>query len=159
MSESKNNIKLIKPTIKDISSMANLVKEEVQKGIILYRSYDEIASNISSYTLIKIDNILVGYCALHIHTINLAEIRSLIIAKEYRSKGYSKLLINNALTQAKKLNLKKVLVLTYEKILFEKLGFYTISKDTLPKQKIFKDCINCKSYPICDEIALIYDII
>ena len=87
MSESKNNIKLIKPTIKDISSMANLVKEEVQKGIILYRSYDEIASNISSYTLIKIDNILVGYCALHIHTINLAEIRSLIIAKEYRSKG------------------------------------------------------------------------
>ena len=54
------------------------------------------------------------------------------------------------------LSLEEVLSLTYQKKLFEDLGFKEISKESLPEHKIWADCIRCKHFPVCDEIALLY---
>jgi len=50
------------------------------------------------------------------------------------------------------------LVLTYRQRLFENFGFNVIAKETIPDTKIWLDCIKCKHFPICDEIALTLDI-
>jgi len=36
---------------------------------------------------------------------------------------------------------------------FEKLGFYTVSKESLP-HKVWGECINCVKFPSCDETAM-----
>ena len=59
--------------------MQKLVLPEVESGVILVRSDDEIATNIRSYTLCFKDSLLIGFCALHVHTEYLAETRSLIV--------------------------------------------------------------------------------
>ncbi|HHD83733.1 MAG TPA: GNAT family N-acetyltransferase, partial [Campylobacteraceae bacterium] len=33
-----------------------------------------------------------------------------------------------------------------------------IPKEALPEQKIWADCVKCKHFPICDEVALIYNL-
>jgi amino-acid N-acetyltransferase len=53
------------------------------------------------------------------------------------------------------LQLKNVLVLTYQDQLFKKLGFKIIDKENIPTQKIWQDCIKCKFFPRCEEISLI----
>ncbi len=68
-----------KASLLDIPAMQDLVEPEIQSGVILYRSDDEIATNIRSYTLAMDGDKLVGFCALHIHSPNLAEVRSMII--------------------------------------------------------------------------------
>jgi len=74
-----NKIQLTKAIVSDIPTMQNLVAPEVESGLILIRTSDEIATNIRSYILAKEKGELVGFCALHIHAPSLAEIRSLVV--------------------------------------------------------------------------------
>ncbi|WP_304543734.1 N-acetyltransferase [Sulfurimonas microaerophilic] len=144
-----------KATLADIPKMRELVMPEVQSGVILDRSEDEIATNIRSYTLAFHEDELVGFCALHIHTSYLAEVRSLIVKDGYRGQKIGEELIKKLLDEAKSLGLQKVLSLTYKQSFFERLGFVEIPKETLPEHKIWADCIKCKHFPICNEVSLI----
>lgn len=148
-------IEFKKASLKSVVSMQDLVRDEVAKGVILPRSDDEIATNIRSYILAFDGEKLLGYAALHIHAPNLAEVRSLIIDVNSRAKGVGSALIKELLKEARNLEVEEVFTLTYRKSFFEKLGFREISKSDLPAQKIWADCIKCKHFPICDEIALI----
>ena len=144
-----------KATLRDIRSMQALVRPEIDSGIILERSDNEIATNIRSYQLAFEGEKLVGFVALHIHTPLLAETRSLIVDEPYRSRKVGTALIGRCLEEAEQLGLSEVLALTYRREFFEKLGFVEISKESLPEHKIWADCIKCKHFPVCNEIALI----
>lgn len=152
-------IKLVKAKLTDIPAMQALVDEKVKDGTILERSEDEMATNIRSYVLAKQGEKLVGYTALHIHSLRLAEIRSLIVNKAYRGKYIGKQMVEFSLKEAKALGVKEdVLVLTYLPDFFEKIGFYEINKETIPEHKIWADCIKCIHFPSCNEVALVYKV-
>jgi amino-acid N-acetyltransferase len=138
--------------------MQDLVRPDVESGIILPRSDDEIATNIRSYTLAFDGEILVGFCALHVHSFLLAEIRSLIVKDGYRGEHIGSTIVTRSLEEARVLGLKQVLALTYKQSFFENLGFTQIPKESLPDHKIWADCIKCKHFPVCNEIALIKNI-
>jgi len=150
-------VELVKATLSDISDMQAMVQSEVKDGVILERNEDEVATNIRSYVLAKINGQLVGYAALHIHSSRLAEIRSLIVLDAHRGKNIGKKIVQFALEEAKDLNvLEEVLVLTYLPDFFKKMNFVEIAKDTIPEHKIWADCIKCIHFPVCNEISLVY---
>jgi len=149
-------VEFFKPLVSDIQMMQDLVKEEVDTGTILLRTEDEMATTIRSYTAVKVNGVIAGFSALHIHSPKLAEIRSLVVSKNFRGKRLGKTLVERCLDEGRTLGLEEVLSLTYQKKLFEDLGFKEISKESLPEHKIWADCIRCKHFPICDEIALLY---
>jgi len=151
-------IKFLKPKLSHVEEMQELVYPEVESGIILERSSDEVATNIRSYTLAYVNNKLVGFAALHIHTIELAEIRSLIIKDGFRGQKIGEKLVNCLLEEGKEFGLKRVLSLTYKQSFFERLGFVEIPKESLPQHKIWADCIKCKHFPICNEVSLIKEL-
>ncbi|HRF56496.1 MAG TPA: N-acetyltransferase [Campylobacterales bacterium] len=148
-------IELVKPTLGDIPKMQELVKSEVENGVILFRDEDDMANTIRSYMLAKDDGELVGFAALHIYSPKLAEIRSLVIKDSYRGKGLGKALLGALESEGKKLGVSQILTLTYQKEFFEKSGFIEIPKENIPEHKIWADCIKCKHFPICNEISLI----
>ena len=154
------DFELFKPNISNIKDMQELVAVDVENGNILARDQNEMATTIRSYVAVKdkFTSKIVAFVALHIHTISLAEIRSLIVSKEYRGKGIAKELIKYSIAEAKELTLSKLLVLTYKQQLFESFGFKEILKESIPETKIWADCIKCKHFPICDEISLTLDI-
>ncbi len=144
-----------KAKLSDIAKMQELVNPEVESGIILNRTDDEVSTNIRSYTLCFNDEELIGFCALHIHTQYLGEIRSLVVKEVARGKKVGEKLVDKCLSEARDLNLHKVLSLTYKQAFFENLGFIEISKDSIPEHKIWADCIKCKHFPVCNEVSLI----
>nr|WP_314794230.1 GNAT family N-acetyltransferase [uncultured Campylobacter sp.] len=105
---------------------------------------------------LKEAEILAGFASLKIFNADLAEVRSLIVAPQFRRRGIARAIVNELLDEAKFYGLKSVFTLTYQKEFFERLGFTEIPKDELPAQKIWADCIKCKKFPVCNEIALIY---
>ncbi len=145
-------VEFTKANLLDIESMQELVKKSVEDGVILNRSDDEVATNIRSYILAKVDGQIIGYVALHIHSIRLAEIRSLIVSEEFRGKRVGFGLVQRALNEAKRLGVEETLVLTYLPDFFKKLGFIEIPKETIPEHKIWADCIKCIHFPICNEV-------
>ena len=192
--------------------MQALVQEEVEKGLILPRSLEEMAKNIRSYVIAttqaqekingggitsekiiagdnegiesrgeknnaekageektreekakevkitagkKLGEKIIGFCALHIYTPSLAEIRSLVVAEGYRHRGIAQNLVAKNIDEGLALGLREFLVLTYRPNLFKILGFEEIEKDKIPNHKIWADCIACKHFPTCQEIALL----
>lgn len=144
-----------KPTLHHIAAMQALVAPEIESGVILPRSDDEIATNIRSYTLAMDGEKLVGFCALHIHSITLAEVRSMIVEHDYRGSKIGSELVLRVCEEGRALGLKEVLALTYQKLFFERLGFIEIPKESIPEHKIWADCIKCKHFPVCNEVSLI----
>ncbi len=144
-----------KATLATIHEMRELILPEIESGVILDRSEDEIATNIRSYTLAYKEGELVGFTALHIHTTDLAEVRSLIVKDGIRGQKIGENLVKKALEEASSLGIRRVLSLTYKQAFFERLGFIEIPKESLPEHKIWADCIKCKHFPICNEVSLI----
>jgi len=149
---------VIKPTLKDINNIQNLLNPFVKDGIILKREDDEIATNIRSYVAIKQDNKFIAIGALHIYSVELAEIRSLAVDNNYQKQGLGKKIVNALEKEAKDLGIKKLLTLTYQKEFFEKLGFIEIPKEAVPDHKVWSDCIKCPHFPNCNEVSLIKNI-
>ena len=147
-----------KATLATIHEMRELILPEIESGVILDRSEDEIATNIRSYTLAYKEEELVGFTALHIHTTDLAEVRSLIVKDGIRGQKIGENLVKKALEEASSLGIQRVLSLTYKQAFFERLGFVEIPKESLPEHKIWADCIKCKHFPICNEVSLIIDL-
>lgn len=150
-----NKVEFCKAKLSDIQNMQKLLVPEVESGLILARSSDETATNIRSYILAKEGGEIVGFCALHIHTSSLAEIRSLVVKESERGRKIGEGLVLRAIEEARILGLQKVLSLTYRQQFFENLGFVEIPKESLPEHKIWADCIKCKHFPICNEVSLI----
>jgi len=144
-----------KANLSNIHEMRELVLPEIENGIILDRSEDEIATNIRSYTLAYCENELIGFTALHVHTTDLGEVRSLIVKDGFRGQKVGENLVLNSLEEAQSLGIKRILSLTYKQAFFERLGFIEIPKESLPEHKIWADCIKCKHFPVCNEVSLI----
>ena len=151
-------IVLDKPTLADVAAMQALVKPYVEEGIILYRSDDEVANTIRSYTIARQDGEIVGFAALYIYSPLLGEIRSLVVGKGHQRKGIGKKIVLELLDEGRKYGLKRVLSLTFEKEFFLGLGFQEVSKEEIPENKVWEDCIKCKLFPVCNESALIIDL-
>ncbi len=151
-------IKFLKPNVSHISLMQELVKEEVDNGNILLRTEDEMANTIRSYTIVEVDGVMAGFTALHIHSARLAEVRSLVVSKKFRGLKLGLKLVQACIDEGREYKLKQILSLTYAKSFFESAGFRVIEKEEIPEHKIWADCIRCKHFPICDEIAMVHDL-
>ncbi|MGA2775848.1 MAG: N-acetyltransferase [Candidatus Omnitrophota bacterium] len=143
-----------KARIDDIKQIQALINVFAKKDLMLSRSLNELYENLRDYWLYEDEGRVIGCAALHISWDNLAEIKSVAVAKAHQEKGIGGQLITACLNEAKSLGAKKVFVLTYKPQFFKKFGFKQIKQSELP-HKIWAECINCCKFPNCREIALL----
>ncbi len=146
-----------------LQGVSEVGRAQAGKEQILRSEYSQSAgisqtesSQLHESQCLKEAEILAGFASLKIFNADLAEVRSLIVAPQFRRRGIARAIVNELLDEAKFYGLRSVFTLTYQKEFFERLGFTEIPKDELPAQKIWADCIKCKKFPVCNEIALIY---
>lgn len=148
-------MKFEKPTLLDIPQMLSLVEPEILKGNILMRSQDEIANAIRSYWIARKEGEIIGFCALHIYTPKLAEVRSLIVRSDFQGRGIGGKLVELVMQEGGGLGVREFLVLTYRDGFFKRLGFEVITREEIPSHKVLADCKKCKHFSACNEIALL----
>ncbi|WP_342767160.1 N-acetyltransferase [Sulfoacidibacillus thermotolerans] len=141
-------------TVEDVEQIALLLRHYADQGLLLPRSRQSICENLLSFYVIEEAGHVYGTGALHVLGDDLAEIRSLAIAQNAQGKGYGRVLVDTLFQRAQELKIPRVLALTYQEAFFSRCGFQVVEKQNL-HQKIWKDCINCKKFPACDEIAMI----
>ncbi|HPG29173.1 MAG TPA: N-acetyltransferase [bacterium] len=142
-----------KAYINDIKSIQSLINPFAKNNEMLPRSLNDLIENLRDFIIIEENNKIIACGALHLTWIDIAEVRSLAIRKEYQKLGIGSIIVNKLIEEAKKLGIYKLFALTYKPEFFKKLGFKIISKDDLPK-KVWTDCIKCPKFPDCDEIAV-----
>ena len=146
-----------KARIADVKAIYKLIKYYADRRRMLARSYSELYEDVRDFMVYVSRNRVLGCAALHVTWEDLAEIKSLAVAKRHRDKGICRTLVQAALKEAEGLGVSKVFVLTYEKGFFGKCGFHQVPKESLP-HKIWSECVRCPEFPDCGEVPMIIEL-
>lgn len=139
----------------DIDDMQKLIQQFAEIGLMLPRTIKSLCEHLQCFTVAVEQDQVIGVAGLHILWTDLAEIRSLAVSPESHGKGVGRLLVNELVGEATRLGIAQVLSLTYQTGFFDKMNFHVVQKENLP-HKVWKDCIYCKKFYHCDEIAMVY---
>ena len=146
---------MIRPaTIHDVYRIADIINSHAELGRMLFKSYAQLYEDLRDFAVHEEDGKVVGVVGLSIIWADLCEVRSLAVDEDYRGRGIGRKLVEWAVDEARRLQIRRLMSLTYEQTFFEKLGFEVVSKDTLPL-KVWSDCVRCPKRDGCDEIAMV----
>ena len=144
-----------KAKVSDVTQMHQLINYFAGKDEMLARSLSEIYENVRDFFITRQGERVIGCAALHVSWSDLAEIKSLAVAKDSQQQGVGSQIVEACLNEARELGIPTVFCLTYQPGFFERFGFSQIDKAELPR-KIWAECYRCPKFPDCGEIALIY---
>jgi amino-acid N-acetyltransferase len=143
-----------KATLRDIPDLLGLINGYAAEGIMLPRTEFELSENIRDFTVVYEQSKLLGCGALHFYTPISGEVRSLAVAPANKRSGVGRLIVEALETEAIHNDLHSIFAFTYVSDFFNKLGFRQVDRGLLPL-KVWKDCLTCKKFECCDEIAVV----
>jgi len=135
---SNDSYENIRPAnIDDIANILSLIQPMEKAGILVKRSRDSLEMDINNFFVMELDKAIIG-CAMLKHYPNeqLAELGSVVIAKEYQGNGKAKQLLNYIEKIAKTKGTKQLFVLTTQTAhWFQEQGFNPSNINKLPIDK------------------------
>jgi len=139
----------------DVPAFGQIINDCAEYGLMLHRSLAYLYEHVRDF-LVKVDEDgqVVGVCGLKIVWANLAEVYALAVAPSHRGRGIGRALVEACVEEARRLGIRKLMTLTYERAFFEKLGFEVVDRQKLPL-KVWSECLRCSKNTACDEIAMI----
>ncbi len=143
--------------IHDVPEIHHLLEIYAAQGNLLPRSMSEMYRHLRDFFVIEINGRVAACAALEIFTENLGEVRSLVVADEFKGKGFGRLLVERVAEEARTIELRRLMALTYVAPFFHKLGFKTVPKETLP-EKVWGICVKCYKFNNCDETAVLLEL-
>lgn len=144
-------------TIHDVPRIQAIVNEHAEVGKMLFKSYAQLYDRLRDFAVYESDGEVVGCVGLAIIWADLCEVRSLAVAVGHQGRGIGRRLTQWCLDEARRLQIRRIMSLTYEQAFFEKLGFIVVPKETLPL-KVWGECVNCPKRDNCDEIAMVREL-
>ena len=139
----------------DAQAICGLINHYAERGKMLHRSLEGVYNSLRGFQVMEApDGRIVACVALDIFWADLAELKSLAVAPGYVGRGLGEKMVGAAVADARRIGVKKLFALTYEKEFFLRQGFKVIDRDTLP-EKVWRECIACPKADACDEIAMI----
>lgn len=103
----KNNVLISKMTKEDLNSIANILQSDFDDFWNYNILSNELNSSNSIYLVAKINDEIIGFAGITL-ILDEAEINNIVIKKDFRKKGYSKILLQNLIDLSKKQNIKKI---------------------------------------------------
>jgi amino-acid N-acetyltransferase len=141
-------------TVHDVPRMREIISSHAELGKMLFKSYQQLYEALRDFAVVEVQGKVVGCVALTIVWADLAEVRSLAVDSKYQGQGIGRKLVQWTIDEARRLHIRRVMSLTYERRFFEKMGFVVVEKDKLPL-KVWSDCVTCPKRDNCDEIAMV----
>ena len=138
----------------DVPALGQIINDCAEYGLMLHRSFSYLYEHVRDFVVQVDDGQVVGVCGLKIIWANMAEVYALAVAPSQRGRGVGKALVEACIDDARRLGIRKLMSLTYERAFFEKLGFVVIDRQNLPL-KVWSECLRCAKNTACDEIAMI----
>ena len=141
-----------KPEVEEAQAIHDLIEGYAQERLLLPRPVEEVQEALRDFCVCLLDGRIVGCGALHLWS-DLAEVRSLAVAREHHKRGVGTRIIQACIEEARRLHVREVFTLTFQPEFFERLGFRRVEKERFP-HKIWQVCVKCPLFPDCGEVAL-----
>lgn len=151
-------------TVADVPAMARIINDAAEFGLMLPKSLAVLYENVREFQVAQAEPAsaggsaeVIGVCGLSIVWANIAEVVSLAVDPAYRGRGLGRRLVEACVDEARRLGIRRLMTLTYERGFFERLGFEVVDRQHLPL-KVWSECVRCPKNAACDEIAMIREL-
>jgi len=148
---------LRKARMSDIPVLTALINGFARAGSMLPRTEFELSEGIRDFTVVLVDDQIVGCAALHFYGPTLAEVRSLAVDSTRQRTGAGQALMEALEREAREFDLDGIFAFTYVPGFFAKMGYHEVERGDLPL-KAWKDCLRCPKFQACDEIAVLKEL-
>src|SRR5580700_8532194 len=118
---------MIRPaTIHDVPRIQEIINSHAELGKMLFKSLAQLYESLRDFAVYELDpetagddyrvtpGLVVGCTALSVLWADLAEVRSLAVDEDYRGRGIGRRLVEWAAEEAARLQIRKLMTLTYE---------------------------------------------
>jgi len=110
----------------DIKKIRSIVDMYASERKLLSKETVTLYENVQEFTVAEVNGEVIGCGALHVLWEDLAEVRTVAVIKEWQGKKVGHEILENILSKAKELGVKKVFCLTFETKFFGAHGFTEI---------------------------------
>jgi len=116
----------------DVSGIQELLNPLSQQGIMLGKDAVELYESIQQFRVaVADDGRVIGCGALHIFWSDLGEVRTMVVADDYRGAGVGRAIYADLEAEARALGLSRLFCLTFEVDFFSRLGFTEVSDEII----------------------------
>lgn len=142
----------------DASAIHGLIAAHVNEGHLLPRTLDDIDANISRFVVAVEGRRIVGCADLAPLSPVVAEVRSLVVGGQARSKGLGQRLVNELARRARIVGFDSLCAFTHAAGYFVRMGFSIVPHPWVP-EKIETDCRRCPQFRRCGQYAVVLDLV
>jgi amino-acid N-acetyltransferase len=142
----------------DVDAIHRLVSEHLAEGRLLPRSRDEIHSRVHRFIVASDEAGIVACADLAPLSRQVAEVRSLVVADEARSRGICRRLVQELERRALAAGFSTLCAFTHAPGYFVRMGFSVVPHTWLP-EKIEADCRGCAQFRRCGQYAVMLPLV
>jgi amino-acid N-acetyltransferase len=145
-------------TANDVEAIHQLIDEHVAEGRLLPRRREEIAAHMSRFVVATVGRRVVACADLAPLSRTVAEVRSLVVSDDVRSRGVGRRLVDDLASRAAASGFHTLCAFTHVAGYFVQMGFSIVPHTWLP-EKIEADCRSCAQFRTCGQYAVMLPLV
>jgi amino-acid N-acetyltransferase len=141
-------------TADDAEGLHALVSAHLQEGRLLPRQLDELRLHAGRFVVCEEHGAIKGCAELAPLSSKVAEVRSLVVAGNFRRAGVAARMVDDLRERARASGFDTLCAFTHDARFFVRQGFSIVPHLWLPA-KIATDCVTCPLFRRCEQHAMV----
>lgn len=137
----------------DVRAIRDLIDVYSVDGSLLSKATVTIFEQLQEFVVAEIDGTVIGCGALHVMWEDLAEVRTLAVRPDQARHGIGSLILEQLLTNARELGIKRLFCLTFMKEFFGRHGFVEID-DTPVGHEVYEQLLQSYDEGVAEFLGL-----
>lgn len=145
-------------TPEDVEALDTLIRTHQVEGHLLPRAADEIRARVEHFVVCDVRGEIKACAELARLSPRMAEIRSLVVADDFRRVGVATRLVDELRRRAKAAGFQSLCAFTHDARVFIRHNFSIVPHVWIP-EKLIKDCQGCSLFQRCGQYAMLLPLI
>lgn len=141
-------------TMDDAEAIHALVQSHLDEGHLLPRHLSELRAHAERFVVCDVAGTLTACAELAPLSQTVAEVRSMVVSRDFRRVGLASRMLNELRTRAKALGFQSLTAFTHDARFFVRQGFSIVPHVWVP-EKIATDCVGCPLFRHCEQYAVV----
>lgn len=141
-------------TMADAEAIHALVQSHLDEGHLLPRHLSELRAHAERFVVCDVAGQITACAELAPLSTSVAEVRSLVVSRDFRRVGLAQRLVGELQTRARALGFTTLTAFTHDARFFVRQGFSIVPHEWVP-EKIMTDCVGCPLFRHCAQYAMV----
>ena len=149
---------LRKATASDAEALHQLISSHLDEGHLLPRGLDELRRHAGRFVVCDVAGEIKACAELAPLSARTAEVRSLVVARDFRRVGLAARLVTELQSRARAAGFETLCAFTHDARFFVRQNFSIVPHTWVP-EKISTDCLGCPLFRKCEQYAMVLSLV